>query len=281
VDYAEQRASRALRPYLECLWTVSARASRRPRDPQRIVPDGCPELIVHFADPFSRRIGARWVPQRRAFLAGTLSRPWRLRAGVRVRTLGLRFRPGALTALFPVSMAAMADREVPLADVAGAPAARALLSALSRAGSDARRIAVADAWLVERLRVAPPRQASARPAVALILRERGGLRMAAMARALGRTPRQLERLFLRDLGIRPKLFARIVRLNAVLASLDEAERASAVDMALEAGYFDQAHLLRDFRTLAGRSPRAGSGADGELARHFTRPERLRALFAPE
>ena len=97
----------------------------------------------------------------------------------------------------------------------------------------------------------------------------------------GWTRRRLERTFTRELGIRPKLFARVVRLNAVLVGMDATDRESAVDVALAAGYFDQAHLLRDFRGLAGRTPRAGRERDGELARHFTDPARLRLLFAGE
>lgn len=272
MDYLEERPVPPLRPYLECVWRVAGRASAP--EPQRIVPDGCPELIVHLADPFSRKAGTRWVRQPRVFLAATLSRPWLVRPGPRVLTFGLRFRPGAITSLFAFSMAGLADREVPLP-------APALAAALARARGDARRFAAAQAWLLGRLREATPPEPSARPAVALVLKDRGSVGMAAVAKALGWTPRRLERVFLRDLGIRPKLFARIVRLNAVLATLDDAERGSAVDLALDAGYFDQAHLLRDFRRLAGRSPRAGSSADGALARHFTHPERLRALFAPE
>ena len=278
--YQEKRPAAALRPYLECLWIVSDSRARKHRGPDRVVPDGCPELIVHLADPFSRRLGTRWVKQPRAFLAGTLTRPWLLRAGARVLTLGLRFRPGALTAVFPVSMATMADREVPLPALAGVGAAKALLAALRPGPGEARRFAAAEAWLADRLRERPARQAQARAAVRLVLEARGSLRMTALARTLGWSPRRLERLFLRDLGIQPKLYARIVRLNAVLATLDEGERAGLVDLALDAGYFDQAHLLRDFRILAGRRPGAGSAADGDLARHFTHPERLRALFAP-
>jgi transcriptional regulator GlxA family with amidase domain len=120
-----------------------------------------------------------------------------------------------------------------------------------------------------------------RPAVQVLLEARGAMRVAAVARSLGWSRRRLERVFARDLGIGPKLFARIVRLNAVLAGLGAEERASAVDVALAAGYFDQAHLLRDFRMLAGRTPRAGRECDGELARHFTHPARLRLLLAGE
>jgi transcriptional regulator GlxA family with amidase domain len=136
--------------------------------------------------------------------------------------------------------------------------------------------------VIERRGDAPaPASAAARPAVDLVLEARGQIRIEDLARRLDWNARRLERSFLHDLGIRPKLFARIVRLNAVLARLGRDEREAAVDIALEAGYFDQAHLLRDFRILAGRTPRAGSAGDGELARHFTRPERLRALFAGE
>src|SRR5262245_53813067 len=82
----------------ECVWAVwDPRPSSR-RAPERIVPDGCPELIVHLADPFMRRIEAApgrraadtWRAQPRSFLAGTLTRPWLLRAGRRVFTIGMR-----------------------------------------------------------------------------------------------------------------------------------------------------------------------------------------------
>ena len=280
--YVEQRPRPALRPHLECLWLVSDPHQRAGRAPERVVPDGCPELIVHLGDPFSRQVGGRWRRQRRAFLAGTLTRPWLLRAGRRVATLGVRFRPGEVTLLLPVSMAGATGRETPLAAIVGRPRARALVQALAAARSEAARFAAAEDWLASQLVLASRRPAAtARPAVRLLLEARGAARIADVARSLGWSRRRIERVFSRELGIRPKLFARIVRLNAVLAGLDAAERASAVDMALDAGYFDQAHLLRDFRVLAGRTPRQGRERDGELARNFTHPARLRLLLAGE
>lgn len=279
--YREHRPGPHLRPHVECLWTVSDSVVRSDRTPERVLPDGCPELIVHLGDPFARLIGRRWVVQPNAFLAGTLTSPWMLRAGRHVRTLGIRFRPGATTAVFSLSMLEARDRELPLAGLVGAPEAAALIDPLRQARTDARRLAALEDWLTARLRRTAPRRSTARAAVELILRVHGRKRIDDVARALGWSRRRIERAFARDLGIRPKLFARIVRLNAVLATLDEPERTSAVDLALETGYFDQAHLLRDFRMLAGRAPRSRREIDGELARHFTRPERLRALLFSE
>jgi len=279
--YQQSPPGPALRPYVECVWVISARGSRAARAPERVVPDGCPELIVHLADCFAREVEGRWLVQPRAFLAGTLSRPWRLRPGRRVDTVGIRFRAGETRALLPVSMAEARDRELPLAGIVGRATADALVRALRAARGTTRRFAAAERWLEGRLADAPPRGATSTEAVALIRKEAGGARIDDVARALGWSRRRVERAFLRDLGIRPKVYARIVRLNSVLATLDDTERTRAVDLALDAGYFDQAHLLRDFRLLAGRTPRTGRASDGQMARHFTDPRRLKALLAGE
>jgi AraC-like DNA-binding protein len=278
MNYIEHRPCPELASILECLWEASDPHHAPERPPERIVPDGCPELIVHLAHRFSRLVRKRWVTQPRMFIAGTLSRPWTLRGGRGIHTLGIRFRPGSITGLFPISMPAAKDREVPLAGVIGAAPARQLFRRLRSAGSRTRRFEVAEDWLRARLPDRPRPRSSATPAADAIRKSRGRVPVREIARALGWNPRRMERLFRRDLGIRPKLYARIVRLNAVLASLDGRERGLAVDLALEAGYFDQAHLLKDFRHLAGRGPRDPRDADGALARHFTRPERLRALL---
>ena len=69
--YVEHRPRPELRPYLECLWLAEDTRARS-RLPERVVPDACPELIVHLADRFTRQRGSRFVRQPRAFLAGTL-----------------------------------------------------------------------------------------------------------------------------------------------------------------------------------------------------------------
>jgi AraC-like DNA-binding protein len=182
-----------------------------------------------------------------------------------VLPVGVRFRPGSAAAVLGLDLTGAADRELPLA--------LPLAATLRAAGDVEAALEAAARWIP-----AAPLPAT-RPAVARILAARGNLRIEELAAELGTSRRRLERQFARELGVTPKTYARIVRLQSVLATLDEAERTRAVDLALDAGYFDQPHLLRDFRSLAGRTPRAGRDADGELARHFTHPDRLRALLA--
>jgi len=193
----------------------------------------------------------------------------------------VRFRPAAAATLFRISMADATDRELPLSDLVGRAASRAFARLVRKMRTEERRFAAIEEWLVARTTRTRVPRSRASHVVDLLLRARGQARIGVIARSLGWSPRRIERAFLREIGVRPKLYARIVRLNAVLARLDATDRASAVDLALEAGYFDQAHLLRDFRLLAGRTPRVGREDDGEMSRHFTRPERLRALLAGE
>jgi AraC-like DNA-binding protein len=215
--------------------------------------------------------------QPRAFLAGTLRAPWTLRPGPRPKALGIRFRPGGVARFLQVPMADLVDRETPLVDLWGKAAAE-LENAVHEAPSLGGALSVAGAWLSQRLAGRRPQVPAAQPAVEAIVAARGQVRIEAVARELGWSRRRLERAFGHDLGISPKLFARIVRLNAVLASLGGPERSRATDLALDAGYFDQAHLLRDFRDLAGATPERLQSASGELSRSFTSPERLRAMF---
>lgn len=279
MTYAEFPPPARLRSVVECLWFVRDARARGSRPVEHVIPDGCPELIVHRADPFARLVGGRWRRQPRAFLVGALTRPWRLRPGSRVLTLGIRFRPAAVSRLVACDLARATDREVPLERLFERERVAALRAALECAADGEALVTAARRWLLT-LPVAAPAAVATR-AVRALLVSRGRLRIAELTERLAISRRRLERNFERHVGLRPKLFARIVRLQAALATLDAAERDGAVAWALDAGYFDQAHQARDFRTLAGRPAMRSRDADGEMARHFTDPERLLALLAGE
>ena len=228
LHYVERPAPAPLAAAIECVWSVSDRVARIARPPDRLIPDGCPELIVHRGDRYARVVDGRLVRQPAAFLAGTLSRPWIVQAPPRVATIGVRFRPGGLTALFGASLAGTADREVPLAELP-APLT-ALAAAIRRARGPASARRAAEAWLLAHVTAQPggrvPAPACA-DAVRAIHRRRGRIGVEALAAAVGLPRRRLERLFRRETALTPKQYVRIVRLTALLGRLDGAGSGSA------------------------------------------------------
>jgi AraC-like DNA-binding protein len=278
IHYFENTMTPPLAASIECLWSAFSLEMLETREKQRVVPDGCPELIIHLAEPFERLIDGIWCIQPRIFLAGTLTSPWTLRPGTKVLTLGVRFRPGRVRNFLPIDMKSAVDREVPLAEILGQNAENEFLESL-KSRDRSELFPSLETWLTGRKRLQSPTKSTPTvQALELLLASQGRYAIDQLAADCGSNRRSLERLFARDLGITPKFFARIVRLNAVFATLDDQDRLTGVDLALEMGYFDQAHLLREARLLAGRRLSKSRETDGSLARHFTEPNRLRQLL---
>ncbi|XXU85776.1 helix-turn-helix domain-containing protein [Sorangium sp. So ce1099] len=169
------------------------------------------------------------------------------------RTVTLRFKPGWSVPLLGVAASELTDRIVPLEDVwgrAGRELGGELLAARSRAEVMDR---VARALAV---RAGQPFETAsgqlARRAVRLL--EGGEVRVEGVADRLGVTARHLRRAFLENIGIGPKEFARAVRLQrAVRMASTSCDWAR---IAADTGYYDQAHLIADFRQLVGLTPGA-------------------------
>lgn len=107
--------------------------------------------------------------------------------------------------------------------------------------------------LTDHLRMAGEISRPIAVAAAIIRRHGGRLRSEHLARAVGMSERALERAFLCEVGVRPKLLSRLARLEHVCELWDRGY--SLTDVAQRAGYTDQPHMVRDFRGLTGASPR--------------------------
>ena len=241
--YAEHAPPDALARVLHCLWTFEDDAPKG--GPQRIVPDGRCELIVHLGNPY-REAGAR-AAQPRVLFAGQLTRPLRLAATGPCSVVAARFRPGAARAFVGFSMRQATDRRL-------AVAAGGLVETLEREPSIAARAQALAGWLGARLGHAGQDDTVARTAADRIEATRGNVCFESLARdcALGR--RQLERRFGDQVGVGPALLATIFRFRSVFDLIEHDSARPWTDAALAAGYFDQSHFIRDFRRFVGCTP---------------------------
>ena len=166
------------------------------------------------------------------------------------RAVVLQFKPGWSVPLFGVPAKALTDQIVPLEHIWGCPGG-SLFTELLAAPSLADLIERISHAITSREHTYEPASARlARRAVHLL--EHGEVRVERVAEQLGVTARHIRRAFSEHIGIGPKEFARTVRLKRAVEL--SATSNDWVHIAADAGYYDQAHLIAEFRELIGLTP---------------------------
>ena len=205
-----------------------------------IVPDGCLDLVVETSHS-----GAD------LWLYGTTTR--RSKVSIRPQHLyvGVRFQPGQGRHFFRSAARELTDTRVRLDVDHWAP----ICDRLTRGGLDDLAIGRGfDQLLSEQLRQRPPERSSVDQALRTIVDRRGPVRVEELARSTGIGRRQLERLFLEQVGVSPKTYLKIVRARRVLDALFRRPTSSLSALAAELGYADQSHMSRELRELLGAPP---------------------------
>ncbi|MCW3836535.1 helix-turn-helix domain-containing protein [Sphingomonas canadensis] len=230
MDYAELPLPRELDGLVAAVWTASVPADAPEWTVSEVVPDGNLELIRRHA---GRSFWMRDQPP--LFAAGLCTRPVGLRLGAGARFTGVKLWPWAWQALGGPCPAGFVNDWIALGEDAPAavilpPDDDAVIAALVRAFAD---IAV--------------------PPLGRALMAGAGVGQA--AQAAGIPLRRLQRHFAGHYGMPPRAYLRLLRLRGALAGM-QADDSPLADTAAAQGYADQAHMARDFRTIAGIAPSA-------------------------
>lgn len=253
MHYEEHPAPDALRPWLQCIWQL--RWDAPAGAVQTLYPDGRCELILHRGTPPGlREAGGAWQPQGRLLFAAQTRRALQLRAQGPLHCIGLRLQPAASGALWPGALGAQRlgawqHRVVDL--TAHEPSWPAALQQVLAQAEPFPPAALVD-WAAQRLCGAQP-DALAQAACQALDAADGNLSVTALARQLGCGLRSLQQRFGSAVGLAPKEYARIRRLQACIRLLDAGDVAPA-DAAFSSGFADQAHATRALRDFAGLPP---------------------------
>ena len=269
--YRELKPTPSLQPFVECFWTLENDGSIGLSPPERILPDGCVELILNFADRFLQHDAVQTKLQPRNFLVGQMTGPILISATGRVELLAIRFQPGGTRPFIKTQAHEFTDRVTELGAVSSR-FERDLLQACAPAPTLSRKIAATEI-LLNALVTKTKLDSQPLALAASIINYRGVVSVDKLASQAGISSRQLERRFLSEVGISPKLLARIVRFQQVFRAVDQSNPAWA-DVALSCGYYDQAHLIRDFKQFAQQTPAVLLANQTALAEAFTRKTRM-------
>jgi AraC-like DNA-binding protein len=265
VRYQELSPPAELRELVHRIWLLRDAAAPGRAPFQRVMPDGRAELIFNLADPFECRAGDGIRTQPLALLVGPNLQSMDIRPTGAVDLVGVRFRPEALSVWLRVGGEELLDRSCALGELP-APLDRTLAEELAEARSSGSRLAILRRHLAHASsRVTFDRRIGA--AVDLALAD-ARARPVAIAEAVGMSYRQLSRLFQERLGFGPKPLVRLGRFQRALRALEGPGHRSVASVAARAGYFDQAHLARDFRLFAGIAPGRYLREARELTKNF-------------
>jgi AraC-like DNA-binding protein len=263
MSYREHLPHPALRPYVDRFWTrvwqpSSALAAASPARGEHaspaawILPDGCIDILLNLTSG-------------RAVAVGTMTRTLVIPPGPASTIVAVRFRPGGARPFLRLAAHALTDTQIPCADLD----LRDLIPPGfgDRDPRDGRAVMTTlqalERLLLRRLRDLPGPDPLIDHAIRLLLGPTPPS-VESVARRVGWSRQHLRRAFAAHVGIGPKHFDRVARLQRTVALLQGQPRRGLADVAASAGYFDQAHMSADFRALVGATPQAVRGQAGSI-----------------
>lgn len=246
LQYTARPPTSALAHIVDYVW---ASQGAPPHPQERVVPTGTLELFVALDDVKGRIQNVTPPLFSGGGVAGAYRRPFTFDTNQKASVVGVHFKPGQAGAVLGLPPGELMDRHVDLEDIWGRRSGE-LRERMCAATTTSERFALLEAELVARL---DARRVHPAVMYALDVLNRPDARVGDIAKAAGLTQRKLIELFTAAVGITPKRFGRVLRFHRATALA----RSTALDwtrVAHQAGYYDQAHLIRDFRELADMTP---------------------------
>src|SRR6185436_4402200 len=247
-----------LHPFVHGIWQLRI---SEPRWSQRVLPRGIVDVIFPLEgrlEVTEAQTSKRPVVQRTPFLVGLQTGAVVSATNGDLLLVGLSLKAETSRAILALPAHELSDLTVPAADVI--PEATALFARLQDVPMFRDRCEILVDWL-NRTICTPERLACIEHVCAIIGRSADLASIDRAAGAVGYTSRHLRRVFREFVGTAPGEYMRLRRFNSALLQMRSPRNLT--DIALAAGYYDQAHLCRDFKDLAGLTPsayRAGAGA---------------------
>jgi AraC-like DNA-binding protein len=259
--------SSQLAPFVELCWVLEGSGAGAPFE--KILPDGCTEMIFHFDGTFNCRTHLRETIQPAHFVFGQLTRFIEIKPVANVFTIGVKFKPAGLAPFCKCPQFTLRDEYHDPENVLHLPE-HLNVAEIKAAATPADKWRLIQQGLESMLSKANPDRLATVHALSKIIEHlketQGRMRIVDAAKKHLHTSRDLERKFRELVGLTPKALSTIYRFQRVMELKDKFSNLTS--LACEASYFDQAHFVRDFKRITGTSPKALLRSDTTLTEIF-------------
>lgn len=258
-----------LQSFVKCFWTLDDDGVVENPTKQRVLPDGCMEMIFHYGDLYQQYFeDGSSIIQPRSFVFGQITTYIEIAPTGNTGLVAARFLPDGLSPFLEIAVSSLTNKAVPVDDVFG-DKGKLLEEHVIAATDNRERIKLIESFLLSRLVDPQTINVITKNCVDIIFQSQGQLDVIELAGKLKINRRNMERKFVAAIGMSPKQLSRVVRLQATLKMLDQKNFSSLTSLAYENGYYDQAHFIKDFKEFTGISPKS----------FFSENLRLATLFA--
>jgi AraC-like DNA-binding protein len=241
--------------FVELLWYYEE--PPKPHAKERLMPDGCVSFIINLAEEETRLYDLDDTGKMTKFDACSLSGPqtksFVIDTDEQTCVIGVSFRAGGTVPFLGLPSDELYNRHLNLEDLWGLRA-RELRERVLAAATPQAKLRIVELTLIERAAGMFDGQPVVEYAVQNFLARPATIKIAEVSDRTGFSTRRFIELFKQHVGMTPKLFCRVRRFQSVLRQITSGQAVNWSAVALDGGYFDQAHFIHDFRAFSGINP---------------------------
>lgn len=240
---------------VKCYWTLEV-PSEVNSERQRIVPDGCIEMAFILGDDIKRYTSeVEFILQPRSMVLGQTIEPFYIEPTGYVNTFAIRFYPYGFANFVTTPIKNLANTETPIELLFGKTPAKKLEQKIIQATDTKQRIEVIEKFLLVKLNEKATIDKIVKKTVEALFSTKGSTPINTILKEDLSKRRQLERKFLKQIGISPKQLGKVIRLQTALNMLLNQKAENLTKIAYESDYYDQAHFIKDFKEFTGTNPK--------------------------
>jgi hypothetical protein len=255
MDYQTFPPHPDLSALIKCYWTLEIPAEADTQR-QRIIPDGCLEMIFILGDDIKRYTSEdKFILQPRAMVLGQTIEPFFVQPTGFVNSFAVRFYPYGFANFVTVAINNLANKETPLDLLFGEKTAKEVEQKIIKAKSTEERIAIIEDFLLHLLKDKVTIDSIVKSTIDTLFLTKGSTPITIILKEDLSKRRQLERKFLKQIGLSPKQLCKVIRLQTALKMVLNQQSESLTKIAYESEYYDQAHFIKDFKEFTGTNPK--------------------------
>ncbi|WP_152443633.1 helix-turn-helix domain-containing protein [Bacillus sp. THAF10] len=241
----------ALSPWVECYWQVQFESGLNVKE-ETILPNGKVEMIFALQGNY-QVVNRKTKHVKEAWLSGLQLEPLHIEYSGTSNLVGIRFKPYGLFPFLTIPICETANFVEPCSDIFGS-VYQQLYDVLLQLNHESYIGQSIDHFLLNLINEMKTKQYKLMKEISSQLQKNSNQAISDLALNLGYTERHLTRLCRDQFGVSPKMIARIFRFERALSNLFGCPDAPNVNRAIELGFYDQSHFLKEFKRFSGMTP---------------------------